>query len=108
MVKREYHPDICISAELGKGIEELKELIFQKLRFLRVYCKEVGKKADVQEPLILMEGATLQTMCERLHRDFVKNFKFARIWGSSKFPGQEIRKLSYELKDGDVVELHIR
>ncbi len=107
-LKREYSPDICISAELGLGIDELKELIFQGLRFLRVYCKEVGKKADVQEPLILMEGATLQTMCERLHRDFVKNFKFARIWGSSKFPGQEIRKLAYEVKDGDVVELHIR
>lgn len=107
-LKEKLHPDICISAELGQGMEELKALIFQRLKFLRAYCKEAGKKADMSEPLILMEGATLQTMCEKLHRDFVKNFKFARIWGSSKFPGQEIRKLTYELKDGDVAELHMR
>ncbi|MBD3163969.1 GTP-binding protein [Candidatus Woesearchaeota archaeon] len=103
-VKR-INPDILISAEKGTAVEGLKELIFEKLGFIRIYCKEQGKKADTKEPMILKKGATLQTMCEKLHRDFIMRFRFARIWGSSKFPGQAIRKLSYPLKDKDIVEL---
>jgi hypothetical protein len=98
-------PDILISASKGEGIEELKELIFQRLGFIRVYCKKQGDKADMDVPLILQKGNDLKDMCEKLHRDFVKRFRFARIWGSSKFPGQAIRKLSYGLKDEDIVEL---
>lgn len=97
--------DIAVSAEKGEGIEELKELIFSRLGFIRVYCKEQGKKADMGVPLIMKEGCTLKDMCEKLHRDFVTRFRFARIWGSSKFPGQAIRKLSFEVKDEDIVEL---
>jgi hypothetical protein len=78
------------------------------MELIRVYCKEVRKKADLDEPLIMFEDATLKDVCEKLHRDFTDNFKFARVWGSSKFDGQVIRKLGYKLKDKDVVELHMR
>lgn len=107
-IKSIYKPDICISAEEKININELKELIFQKLRFIRVYCKEVGKKADMNVPMILKEGDTLETMCRKLHRDFVDKFKFARIWGKSvKFEGQKILKPEHKLEDKDIVELHI-
>ncbi len=103
--KKKIDADIAVSAEKGDGVEELKELIFSRLGFIRVYCKEQGKKADMNVPLIMKEGSTLQDMCEKLHKDFVTRFRFARIWGSSKFPGQAIRKLKREIKDEDVVEL---
>lgn len=103
--KKITNPDILVSAEKGTGIEQLKELIFQRMGFIRIYCKKQGKKADMGEPLILKKENTLRDMCEKLHRDFAERFRFARIWGSSKFPGQAIRKLSYELKDKDIVEL---
>ncbi len=99
------NPDILISAEKEINLIELKDLIFDRLGFMRIYCKQQGKKADMDEPLIMRRGSTLQDMCDKLHRDFAKRFKFARIWGSSKFPGQSIRKLTQEIKDGDVVEL---
>lgn len=100
--------DIGVSAQKKVNLEELKELIFSKLEFIRVYCKEVGKPADMKEPLILRKGVTVEGMCLKLHKDFVKKFKFSRIWGpSAKFPGQRLM-LQHVLQDEDVVEIHVR
>ena len=88
-IRKEVSADICISTTTGSGISELKELIYQKLRLIRVYCKEVSKKADLTVPLIIFQGATIQDLCTKLHRDFVTKFAFAKVWGkSAKFPGQ--------------------
>lgn len=106
-IRRKIKVDIEVSADKRINIEELKELIFKKLNFIRIYCKEVGKKADLEEPVIMHEGVTLKDFCEKLHKDFIAKFRFARIWGSSKFPGQDIRRLDYKLQDKDIVELHL-
>jgi len=106
-VKKSVKPDILISAEKKIGIEDMKEVIFQKLNFMRVYCKETRKKADLDVPLIMKKGATVRDMCHKLHKDFVAKFKFSRVWGkSSKFPGQKLM-LNHKLIDGDIVEIHI-
>ena len=103
------NPDLAVSAEKNMNIERLKELIFQKLRFIRVYLKEAGKKPDLDEPMIVRKGTTIGDICNRIHRDFVKKFRFAKIWGkSAKFPGQQFRVLDKKLDDGDVLEIHIR
>ena len=107
-IKNKIKADICISAEKNSGIEELKEWIYRKLRIMKIYLKEYNKKADMEEPLIIWEGATLKDLCLKLHKDFVDKFKFAKIWGSSRYPGQKIVKLSYTLHDGDIVELRIK
>ncbi|MBW2992212.1 GTP-binding protein [Candidatus Woesearchaeota archaeon] len=102
-------PDICISAEKKENIEELKELIFRKLNFIRLYLKEIEKKPDMDEPLIMKQGNTLKDLCLKLHKDFIEKFKFARIWGKSvKFDGQKILKLDHKLADGDIIELHLK
>ncbi|MDP3765063.1 MAG: GTP-binding protein [Nanoarchaeota archaeon] len=101
-------PDICISAEKRVNTEYLKKIIFERLEFIRVYCKEVGKKADMEVPLIMRKGNTLRDICMKLHKDFVSKFRFARIWGKSvKFPGQVIRKLDFVVEDNDIVEVHL-
>jgi hypothetical protein len=41
----------------------------------------------------------------RVHKDFAKKFKYARVWGSARFPGQRVEK-DYVLKDNDTVEFH--
>ncbi|MFC1753957.1 OBG GTPase family GTP-binding protein [Thermoproteota archaeon] len=106
-VMKKIKPDVMISAEQGIGIDELKEAIFQKLNFMRLYCKETGKKADLDVPLIMKKGITIEGMCRKLHKDFVAKFKFARVWGkSAKFPGQKFM-LGHKLVDGDIVEIHI-
>ncbi len=106
-VKKKLKADICISADKKTNLKELKELIFQRLNLIRLYCKEVGKPADLDEPIIMKKGTTIEDFCAKLHRDFINKFRFARLWGSSKFPGQEFKKLGRELKDGDIVEIHL-
>jgi small GTP-binding protein len=107
--KRGIHVDVAISAQKKEHIEELKDKIYEGLEFIRIYMKEVGKKPDMDVPLIIKSPCTLHDVCEKIHRDFVSKFKFARIWGSSvKFSGQKVINLKHEVKDGDVVELHLR
>lgn len=107
-VKKEQQADIAVSAEQGMNLEPLKELIFQRLNFIRIYMKEPRKEADMQVPMIMKKPTTIQDICEKVHRDLVTKFKFARVWGTSaKFPGQKVM-LAHPLQDKDVVELHLR
>ncbi len=103
------NPDLAVSAEKNVNMAELKELIFTRLNFIRVFMKEVGKKPDLDEPMVLRKGTTIADVCNRIHRDFVRKFKFAKIWGkSAKFPGQQFRNLDKKLEDGDIVEIHVK
>ena len=108
-VKAKIKPDLCISADKNVNIDELKGLIFKKLKLIRLYLKEYNKKADLEEPMIMWEGATLKDLCSKLHKDFVARFKYAKIWGKSvKFGGMKVPKLKHKLEDGDIVELRIK
>lgn len=106
-IKKQIKADIVISAMNKENIEELKQLIFLKLGLIRVYTKEVGKQVDMNEPMIMKKGTTVKDICEKIHRNFVNKFKYAKVWGSSKFPGQTFG-LDKEIKDKDIVEIHLR
>lgn len=107
-LKKELGADICVSGGQKLHMEELKQLIFDRLDLVRIYLKEPGKLADMEIPLITYKDCTIKDICDKLHREFVSKFKFARVWGkSAKFPGQKLA-LTHVLKDGDVLELHIR
>ena len=106
-VKKELNADIIISAEQGLNIKTLRELIFKKLDFIRVYMKEPRKEADMKEPMIIFKGASIKNVCDKTHKDFAKQFRFARVWGkSAKHPGQRLM-LKHVLKDKDILELHL-
>lgn len=92
-----------ISAKTGKGLEELKEFIFQSLEFLRIYMKPQGQKPDFSEPMILKKGETVETVCKKIHRDFKTKFRYAQVWGTSaKYPGQKVG-LDHQLHDKDIL-----
>ncbi len=95
-----------ISALKGKNIEELKDAIWEKLGLIRIYLKRIGKEPDMKGPLIMGAGVTVRDVCRRIHKEIVKEFRHARIWGpSARFPGQRVG-LDKVLQDRDVVELH--
>ena len=76
---------------------------------IQIYLKEIGKKPDLDVPMIMMHGCTLRKVCERLHKDFVAKFRFARIWGSSvKFAGMKVMKIDHALHDNDIVEIRLK
>jgi len=108
-LRRLWKPDLCISAQRRDHTDELKDLIFDRLRLMRVYLKEPSKDADMNVPLIMFENAHMRDVCLKLHKDFVEKFKFARVWGkSAKFPGQKFLNLDHVLKDSDVLEMHLK
>ncbi len=99
---------LYIAADKGVMVDELKEEIFEHLQLIRIYLKPQGKKADLEEPLIVRKGSTVEDVAGKLHRDFLKNFRHAKIWGSSvKFPGQKVG-LDHVMEDKDVLRLIIK
>ncbi len=105
--EKKYPDAIFISAEEEINLEKIKGEIFDKLALMRLYLKQPGKEADLEEPLIIKENATIRDVCLKLHRDFVDRFKFARVWGSAKYDGQKIINLDLRLEDKDILEIHL-
>ncbi|MFW9991403.1 MAG: OBG GTPase family GTP-binding protein [Candidatus Odinarchaeota archaeon] len=96
---------IPISAERKHGLEELKETIIERIGLIRIYLRTPGKKADLEEPMIVKKGVTVEDICLNIHRQFKEFFRFANIWGpSAKFPGQKVG-LNHELQDSDIVKI---
>ena len=105
--KERISPTVFVSGNTGENIDKLKEEIYNTLGFIRVYTKnKLGEVAE--KPLILRKGDTIKTMCEHIHRDFVKNFKYAMVWGkSAKHEGQRVG-LSHKLADKDIVRIVVK
>ncbi|MGQ9788263.1 MAG: OBG GTPase family GTP-binding protein [Candidatus Hadarchaeaceae archaeon] len=89
----------------GEDTEGLKRQIYKQLDMIRVYTKKPDEK-PAERPLVLPRGSTVMEVARSVHKDFAKELKFARVWGSTKFPGQQVTK-DYVLEDKDIVELHI-
>jgi len=107
LLKKHYtHFDIVpISAKKKINLEHAKESIFQVLNIIRVYTKTPGE--EVAYPPIAMEPeSTVFDAAGRIHKQFQKQFKYARIWGTSaKYEGQRVGS-DHVLQDGDIVEVH--
>jgi ribosome-interacting GTPase 1 len=90
----------------GEDPEKAKEKIWGILKLIRVYCKEPGKK-PVKKALVLKRGTTVEKAADHVHKDFVKFFKFARVWGTSvKHKGERVGE-EHILEDKDVLELRM-
>lgn len=101
------YPIVGISATQKEGIEELRKVIFESSRIIRTYSKEPGKAPDMETPFTLPVGSVVIDLAEMIHKDFIESFKYACIWGSTKFDGQRVQK-DYVLHDRDIVEYHLK
>jgi ribosome-interacting GTPase 1 len=96
---------IEISTQTGAGIDKLPETLFRLLRIIRVYAKPPGKKPDMDEPFTLPAGSTVMDLATAIHRELTDKLKFARIWGTGVYSGQNVQ-LNHVLHDEDIIELH--
>jgi len=85
----------------------MKKDLFNFFDLIRVYTKEPGEDVVLDNPLVLKRGVSILDAGRRIHKHFVSKFLFARVWGSARFPGQRVDK-DFVLKDGDVIEFHLR
>lgn len=96
---------IPISADGDKNIESVRDAIFQKLDFIRVFLKPKGQDADLEEPLIVRSECTVSDVCTKIRRTMTADFKYAQVWGNSvKFSAQKVG-LDHRLADGDIVSI---
>ena len=88
-------------------INEFKDDIWKSLGLIKVYTKQPSKERDYP-PIALSKGSKIKSIAEIIHKDFIKKFKFARVWGNSiKHQGARAG-LDHELKDEDTIELHLK
>jgi len=88
-------------------VEDIKQKIWSRLNKIYVFTKQPGRKKDYP-PVALEKGDNIETLALKVHKDFVKKFRFARIWGpSARFNGQEVG-LSHILKEEDIIEFHMK
>lgn len=99
--------DIQVKKLIYDNSENFPDKIWKNLNLIKVYTKQPGKKPDYP-PVALDKGLTVKDLASHVHKDFIKDFKYARITGkSAKFEGQRVG-LNHKLKDDDIVELHIK
>ena len=99
--------EFVISAQQGTGLEQLRGAIYESMSVVRVYSKlPAAKHPDYRRPFTVRRGSLLVDMAALVHKDFAKNLKFARVWGAAVHDGTVV-KGDYELRDKDVVELHV-
>ena len=89
-----------ISAETGTGIEELKEILWEKLGLINVYLVRPGEEPSSNHPIVAKKGETLMDVALKIGTDFAEGKKLAKIWGpKARFPGQEV-SLSMLVEEG--------
>ena len=86
---------------------DMREKIWERLGLIKGYTKQIGKERE-KRPMPLKKGSTVKDLAEILHKDFVKKFRFARIWGrEAKFGGMQVG-LNYRLNDDNIIEIHLK
>ena len=100
-------PALCVSAKTGSGLGELAPFLVAALGIVRVYTKLPGKAADRSRPFTLRAGDRVLDVARLVHADVAASLKYARVWGSGEFDGQQVGP-EHRVADGDVLELHTR
>jgi len=96
---------IPVSADSGINIDLVKEKIYEKLDFIRLYMRPKGGETDYKEPLIIRRNSTIEDVCNKLHRNLKKEFRYGLVWGKSvKFGGQRVG-ITHVLEDEDVLTI---
>ena len=96
---------VAVSAHTRQGLDGWFRRLWELMGMIRVYSKEPGRPPDLHKPFVVPVGATVAELARQIHRDLPERMKFARLWGHSRFEGQQVHKTE-PLRDKDVVEIH--
>ncbi|KAK4157900.1 P-loop containing nucleoside triphosphate hydrolase protein [Chaetomidium leptoderma] len=97
---------VPISSEHGWNVDELMELMWEKLTLVRVYTKPKGKLPDYSSPVVLRSSkCTVEDFCNAIHRSITEQFKSAIVYGKSVKHQPQRVGLSHELGDEDIVTI---
>ncbi|ANZ74280.1 Ribosome-interacting GTPase 1 (GTP-binding protein RBG1) (Genetically interacts with ribosomal genes protein 1) [Komagataella phaffii CBS 7435] len=100
-------PDaVPISSGNEWNLDELLEMMWDKLKLVRVYTLPKGKLPDFEDPVVLRsDRCTVEDFCNQIHKSLVAEFKNAIVYGSSAKHQPQYVGLSHVLQDEDVVTI---
>ncbi|XP_055474030.1 developmentally-regulated GTP-binding protein 1-like [Psammomys obesus] len=112
---RVYIPCIYVLNKIDQiSIEELDiiykvphlEKIWDYLKLVRIYTKPKGQLPDYTSPVVLpYSRTTVEDFCMKIHKNLIKEFKYALVWGLSvKHNPQKVGK-AHTLEDEDVIQI---
>ncbi|MEM5799160.1 MAG: TGS domain-containing protein [Candidatus Aenigmatarchaeota archaeon] len=97
-------PTIKVVMKRPLNIEKIKNQIWQQLNLIRIYTKDQDKKPE-KTPIIFKDHATVEDVVKEIHKDFLKHFRYAKVWGKSvKHQGAQVG-LEHQLTDKDIVQI---
>ncbi|KAL1757246.1 developmentally regulated GTP-binding protein [Schizophyllum commune] len=101
-IAREPHTAV-ISCEMDLNLDYLIERMWDGLGLVKIYTKKRGAHPDLDDPVCLHKGSTIETVCNSIHRSLVPSFKYALV---CKFnPHAQKVSLNHVVQDEDVVTI---
>eukprot|EP00064_Thunnus_orientalis_P016993 superscaffoldBa00003498_g17067 len=97
---------VPISAHHRWNFDDLLERMWDYLQLVRIYTKPKGQLPDYTSPVVLpTERTSVEDFCLKIHKNLIKELKYALVWGSSvKHNPQKVGK-DHVLEDEDVIQL---
>lgn len=97
---------VPISAHHKWNFDDLLEKMWVYLNLIRIYTKPKGQLPDYNAPVVLQSyNNSIEDFCNRLHRNIIKEFKYALVWGSSVKHNPQKCGREHLLNDEDVVQI---
>jgi len=62
------------------SLDYLIERIWDELGLVKVYTKKRGAHPDLSDPICLRKGATIENVCNGVHRSLAENFRYGFVW----------------------------
>jgi ribosome-interacting GTPase 1 len=99
---------IPVAIPSREGLDNFLSVSFSMLELHRAYTKAPGKEPDLDDPVLLSQGATVADAARSIHKDIAERLQFARIWSRVKptLDGTRV-PADHIVEDGDVLEFHV-
>uniref|UniRef100_A0A7S1M3V4 OBG-type G domain-containing protein n=1 Tax=Neobodo designis TaxID=312471 RepID=A0A7S1M3V4_NEODS len=101
------HSVVC-SVAWDMNLDEVFEEIWSHLDIIRIYTKKKGNPPDFGKPFVVPKGSTVEDVCSRIHKDLVKKFKYAMVWGTSSKHSPQTVGIQHALHDEDVLQILVK
>ena len=97
---------VFVSADREWNLKGLVERIWDELDLIRIYTKPRGLPPDYNEPVVLpRKKCSVENFCNRIHKQIMKEFKYALVWGMSvKHVPQKVGR-EHVLLDEDIIQI---
>ncbi|KAF4623105.1 hypothetical protein D9613_002076 [Agrocybe pediades] len=98
---------VVISCEMDLNLDYLIDRIWDELKLVKIYTKKRGAHPDLDDPVCLRKGATIEDVCNGIHRSLATNFRYGLVWVRVLRVASSIQKVSlqHQVADEDVVSI---